>query len=120
MRGGDLSNEPARGIGFRFEGVLKAEQKLNKAAKAYLESVGSLNVNRIIITLEEARKAMAFCYKWSIPYYKVIQVESEFEIVEVCNEHKLLYYYDADRSVVENVNIRSRGVKAVQWTVFES
>lgn len=120
MRGGNLSNDVARGIGVRFEGVLKTQSGgFSTEGKRYLESVGSLEINRFIITTGSERKAMAFCYKWSIPYFRVIEASSDLEIANICNEHAFLFYYDVDRRVIENVNSRSRGVKAIQWTSQE-
>lgn len=121
MKFGDLSNELAPGLGFRFERVLKTKEgKLNRAAKAYIESVGRLDVNVYIITTGDERKARLFLYKWGVVYYRLIQADSLLEIPDICNENKLLTYYDTDVNVLQNVRARGRErVEAKLWTAQE-
>lgn len=122
MRGGDLSNEVAPTIGMRFERVLRTEEgRLNRSAKAYLESLSrGLGVNVCILTTGDHRKARAFCYKWSIPYNEIVECESTLEIPDVCREKDLLTYYDYDVHILQNVNSRGYGkVDAKQWTAVE-
>lgn len=118
MKDGDLSNEIAPIVGIRFERVLKTEEgKLNKKAKGFIESFMNLDVNVYILTMTDSRKTMAFLTKWAVPYNKVISVDSPFEVADVVREHDMLYYYDVDRDVLQNVNSRGGGkVKVQQWT----
>lgn len=118
MRGGNISNDIAPAIGFRFERLIKTEEgKLNRHVKGYIEQViGDLDLNVYIITTNGQRKALSFCYKWGIPYTRIIQADSLLEIPEIVNENSLLTYYDLDLDVVQNVNSRGRkGVKAELW-----
>lgn len=120
MKGGDLSNEVAPGVGMRFERCIKTvEGRLNRSAKAYLESLGHIDVNIYIITTGDYRKALAFCVKWAIPCLRVIKADSLLEIPDICNENHLLTYYDMDVNVLQNVRARSRGVEAKAWTSVE-
>lgn len=118
MRGGNISNDVAPAIGFRFERLIKTEEgKLNRHVKGYIEQVlGDLDLNVYIITTNGQRKALSFCYKWGIPYTRIIQADSVLEIPDIANENTLLTYYDLDLDVVQNVNSRARKeVKAEQW-----
>lgn len=121
MRNGDLSDEIAPGIGLRFEGIVKTEEgKLNRSAKAYLQSIARLDVNVYLITTGDPRRCMAFCVKWGVLGYKVINVTSTLEIPDVVREMGLLTYYDIDDNILANV--RSRGqnrVEALRWETFE-
>lgn len=121
MRSGDISNEPASAVGMRFERVIKTEEgKLNRSAKAHLQYLGRLNINRYVITTGDSRKAIAFLYKWDVPYFRVISADSTLEIPEIVREHDMLAYYDADREIVNNVNSRGHGkVDAKLWTSVE-
>lgn len=121
MRNGDLGNELAPSVGCRFERVIKTDEgKLNRSAKAYLETIGRSLCNVYIITTGDRRKCMSFCAKWGVPYFQVIEAETTFEISDVVREHDMLYYYDMDREILQNVNSRGQGkVKAQLWTSVE-
>lgn len=118
MRGGDLSNEIAPAIAMRFERVIKTEEgKLNKAAKAYLQTIHRIDVNVYIITTGPERKAIAFLMKWGVPYFRVIECTSTLEIADVCREMDVLTYYDYDVELLNNINSRGHGkIEAKQWT----
>lgn len=118
MRGGDLSNELAPAIGFRFEEVIKtAEGKLNRAAKGFIEQVGRLNTNIYIITTGPQRKALAFIVKWGIPYTHVIEAETRLEVADIAREHDLITFFDVDTEVILNLNTRgNKKVKGELWT----
>lgn len=118
MRGGDLSNEQAAGLGMRFERVIKTEEgKLNRAAKAYLQTIMRLDVNVFIITTGDFRKAVAFCVKWGIPYTRVVEAAGTLEIPDIVRENDLVTYYDLDQFVLQNINSRGHGkVDAKLWT----
>ncbi len=74
MRDGDLSNELAATIGMRFDRVIKTEEgKLNRSAKAYLLSINRLDVNCVLITTGSDRLAASFCFKWGVPYFRIVQ-----------------------------------------------
>lgn len=120
MLGGDISNETAPGVGVRFERIIRTQQgRLNRSAKAYLQSLVQLDVNIHIITTGDSRKCMAFCAKWAVPYSKVIAAESDLEIPDIVNENVFIYYYDVDKNLLSNVNSRSRGSEAKLWTQVE-
>lgn len=118
MRDGDLSNDIAPGIGMRFEGVIKTDEgKLNRAAKAYLLSISRLDVNVFIITTGDTRRCMAFCLKWGVPYYRVIDASSIHEIPTIVREMNLLTYYDSEKTILQNVNSRGHGnIEVKEWT----
>lgn len=109
MKGGDLSADPAPGIGVRFELVLKTQEgRLNRAGKSFLFDLWrDLDINVYIYTTGDRRKAMAFCLKWGIPYTQVIDVETTLEIPLLCMEAQLSTYYDADKDILANVTARA-------------
>lgn len=121
MRGGDLSNELAATVGMRFERVIKTEEgKLNRSAKAYLQSINRLDVNVVIITTGPVRLAASFCLKWGVPYFRIIPAESPLEVPDIVREMDMINYYDIDRDILQNVNSRGGGkVQVKQWTQFE-
>lgn len=118
MRNGDLSNEIAPTVGMRFERVIKTgEGKLNRSAKAYLQSINRLDINVVIITTGADRLAAAFCYKWGVPYFRVVPAESPLEIPDIVREMNMMTYYDLDTDILQNVNSRGGGkVEVKQWT----
>lgn len=118
MLNGDIGNELAPSVGCRFERVIRTEEgKLNRSAKAYLETIGRTISNVYLITTGDRRKCMAFCIKWAVPYFQVIECQSTLEIADVVREHDMLYYYDMDVPVLQNVNSRGAGkVEAKLWT----
>lgn len=119
MRGGDLSNEVAAGIGIRFERVIRTEDegKLNRAAKDYLLKIGNVDVNSYIITTNNYRKAAAFCHKWGVPYTRIIEAAGPLEIPDIVRENDLVTYWDLDKFVLDNINSRGHGkVDARLWT----
>lgn len=122
MRGGDLSSDIAPSVGIRFERVIKTEEgRLNRSAKAYLQSLLRLDVNVYIITLGDSRRCMAFCAKWGVPYTRVIGADSTLEIPDIVRENDLLSYYDMDETILQNVNSRGTGkVEVKLWTVIET
>lgn len=121
MLHGELSNETAPGVGMRFERVIKTEEgKLNRSAKAYLQSINRLDVNLYIITTGDRRKVLAFLVKWGVPYYEVVSADSLFEIADICRELELLTYYDVDKDVLHNVGKRGKiPTKGELWTGYE-
>lgn len=122
MRQGDLSQDLAPAVGFRFERLIRTEQgKLNKAVKGFIQNVlGRLDSNVYIITTEDERKAIAFCVKWGVPYTRVIQADSLLEIPDICIENHLVSYYDYDTHVLQNVRARGKErTDAIQWTQQE-
>lgn len=121
MLRGDLTNEPAPGVGIRFERVVKTEEgKLNNSVKSHLQYiVRNVDANIYIITTENSRKAAAFCVKWGVPYRQIVEAVSDLEIPDICNHMELLQYYDLDQRVVQNVNSRSRGCRAELWMRVE-
>lgn len=118
MLGGDLSNEMAAGVGFRFERVIKTEEgKLNKSAKAHIQNILRLDVNLYIITTGDFRKAVAFCVKWGVPYSRILEAAGPLEIPDIVRENDMLTYYDMDQFVLQNINSRGHGkVQAQLWT----
>lgn len=119
MRNGDLSNEIAPSMGLRFEGCIKtAEGKLNKTAKAYLGQLGrNVDVNIIVITTGDRRKALSFLVKWTVPYTRVVQADSLLEIPDIVRENDMIEYWDMDREIVQNVNSRGSGkINSKLWT----
>lgn len=103
MRGGELSNYTAPAVGVRFEWIIYNAGKLNQPGKAFMESLMSKEVNAYIFTMLGERKAMAFCYKWHVPYSTIFGCESTLEIAELCVAHKMLVYYDTDDRLLELV-----------------
>lgn len=116
MRGGDLSNHPAPSVAVRYEEVIRTHDgALNRAAKAYLQNLWrELNVNVHILTTESARRAMAFCVKWGVPYTKVIET-NPLEIPLLCLENEYATYYDRDKEVLSNVDARASHVTRTQF-----
>lgn len=121
MKLGDLSNEVAPAVGIRFEHVIRTgDGKLNRSAKAFLETLLRMDSNVYIITTGPERKAMSFLFKWAVPYTRVIEAESLIEIPLICNEHALLTYYDVDNDILQNVRARGKErTKAALWTARE-
>lgn len=121
MKGGDLSNEVAPTLAIRFERVLRTEEgKLNRSAKAYLQSLRNIDINVVIITTKDSRKAAAFCYKWGIPYQRIVECDSTLEIPQVCREMDVLTYYDFDIEILQNVNSRGHGkIDVREWIIPE-
>lgn len=118
MRGGDLSNEAAVGVGIRFERVIKTEEgKLNSSAKDYIHEIMWVDLNVYLITTGDLRKAAAFCLKWGVPYSKIIEAAGPLEIPDIVRENDLVTYYDMDQMVLQNINSRGHGKVQVQlWT----
>lgn len=119
MRGGDLSNEIAPGIGIRFERIIKTEEgRLNKKAKGFLEDLASVEYNVYIITTGDRRKCLQFLTKWRIPYSDVFAAETDYEVADIVREHDMLTYWDIDREMLNSVNSRGPGnIKVEQWTL---
>lgn len=118
MKGGDISNDPAPAMGIRFERVIKtSEGKLNRTAKAFIETLGRLECNIHIITTEDPRRCMAFLVKWRVPFTRVIGADSTLEIPDICREQHLLTYYDLDKDILQNVN--SRGAGDIEVKLFD-
>lgn len=119
LKGGNLSNKAGYSIGIRFEGVVQIglEKKKNPHAIAYIEYLfnqGDINV--FLITLGDERKAMSFCYKWGIPYTRIIKADSYLEIPDICLAHNLITYYDIDTNILEQVGNRGKlRTKAEKW-----
>lgn len=119
MKGGDLSNESAPGMGVRFEKVIKTEEgKLNKSLKGYLQYVTrSVDVNIFVITTNDRRRALAFLTKWGVPYNEVIEADSSLEIPDIVRENNLLTYFDLDKELLSNIKARgNEKVRAELWT----
>lgn len=119
MRNGDLTNEVAPGIAIRFERVIKTEEgKLNMDAKGFINVLmGRLDVNVYVITTGNRRKAQAFLQKWGVPHTSVIEVETYYEIADVCRENDYLTYYDIDKDALYSVKSRGTAkIEAKQWT----
>lgn len=119
MKFGDLSNDLAPIVGFRFEKVIKkSDGKLNKQVKSYMQDVLlKTGCNLYILTTGDRKKALSFCVKYNIPWTQVIEIDSVLEIPEVCIENKMIVYYDNDGEVVYNVNSRGKErVTAQAWT----
>jgi hypothetical protein len=122
MKGGDIDNDLAPGVGIRFEGIIKsAEGKLNQTARGYLVGITrTVDCNVYIITTQSERLAAAFCLKWGVPYHRIIPAVSELEIPDICRAMELLTYYDVDQRVLTNINARGSGkIKAELWTSQE-
>lgn len=122
MRQGDLSSDLAPAVGFRFERLIRTEEgKLNKHVKGFIQNIlGNLDANVYIITTNDERKAVAFCWKWGVTYTRLIKADSPLEIPVIANENDLITYYDVDNDIVQNVNSRAKeGVKAELWTSRE-
>lgn len=119
MRFGDLSNEPALKVGVRFEEILRRERDgaLNRTGKAFLEQLGNLDTQTVVLTTGDERKAQAFCYKWGISYSHVQAVDSILDLENVCRELGMVTYYDTDKELLQR--IRSRGkqpLETILWT----
>lgn len=119
MRGGDLSNQLAPYVGIRFERIIKTDEgQLNRSAKAYMERILGKEVNLVVIS-NDKRKALAFLTKWHIPYTQVLQADSRFEIPRLCQEWKLISYFDVDPDTIQDVNSLSRETVAQLWESYE-
>ena len=117
MRLGDLDNTVAPAVAFRFENVLYMYGKVDRSARAEVQkNMFQRNCNVYLITMLEERKVQAKCFKWAIPYTRVIQVESALEIPEICSIHRVLEYYDRDEKVLENIGTTGFQTKAIKWT----
>lgn len=121
MRGGDLSNDLAPAIGIRFERVLRTEEgRLNKAAKAFIERISSVDANIFIVTTGDRRKALAFLTKWRVLFSQVVQADSTLEIPDICREQDFITYYDLDKAIIQNLNTRgNKKTKGELWTLVE-
>lgn len=116
MRGGNLSNETARGVGVRFEHVLYDFGKVNPPGRAFIEKLVAQGLNIYLLTLNDERKSKAWCVRHNIAYTHLFQCESTLEIAEVAQEHGLLAYYDTDDRVLEAVASRGKEqVYAQKW-----
>lgn len=117
MRGGDLSNDMAPYVAFSFDRVVKRpDGKLDPRAKGLLLQFMESDKNVLLITEEDKRKCMAFCMKWGVPWNQVIEVDSVFEIPDVCREIDVLWYWDTSDKILSSV--RARGglqVKVERW-----
>lgn len=116
MRGGNLSNRSARGVGIRFEHVLYDHGKVNQPGRAFIESLVAQGLNIYLLTLNDERKSKAWCVRHNIAYTYLFQCDSTLEIAEVAQEHGLLAYYDTDDRVLEAVASRGREqIHAQKW-----
>lgn len=122
MRHGDISAEPAPGVGFRFDRLIQDEDgKVNKDVRAFMQSIWRLDVSIWIISTQPRRHVLLFLVKWGVVYNHVVHVESTLEIPSVVRANDLLYYYDTDMNVLLNVESRGNGkVKVKKWTSDES
>lgn len=121
MRGGDISNEPAPAMGIRFERVIKTDEgKLNRAAKAYLERLASMDLTIYIITTGDKRKCLSFLVKWGVVYNNVVEADSLLEISDIARENQFITYYDVDTDVLHNVRSRGQNRTAAElWEHYE-
>lgn len=117
MRAGDLDNTAAPAVGFRFEEVVYLYGKIDAGARAQLEyNLFTRDYNVYLISLLPERKVAAKCFKWNVPYTRVIHVDSLLEIPEVCKAHRMLEYFDRDEKVLENVGMTGFQTKGTKWT----
>lgn len=119
MRHGDLSKAMVPSIAVRWEYVVwdPTGGKPNLVGKAHLEKLYNNELLVILITSADERKAKAKCYKWNIPYSKLLGVDSVLEIPEIAQAHKIIAYWDVDQRVLDNV--KSSGPAQIETFKWE-
>lgn len=116
MKGGQLSNKLAPGVGIFFEQVVYNFGKLNEPGKAFLEHLISIDCNIYLFTLLSHRKVAAWCFKWAVPYTGIIEADSILELPQLSQAHHLSVFFATDDRLLEAV--RSRGnpqIEAKKW-----
>ena len=119
MKHGDISAASAPIVGVRFEAIVRnfTNNTPNQKGVAYLESLLNLDCSILLLTLMDRRKALAFCYKWNVPYQKLVQIDSVLEIPQLLQAHKAQIYWDTNSKVIENV--RSSGPIQINAKLWE-
>lgn len=113
---GDLSNELATKVAIRFEAVIYNFGKVNKEGEAFVESCMNKGFNVLLVTLLPERKAMAWCYKWCVPYTQLVQASSTLEIPEILHYHHVVAYFDTDERLLAEVAMRGNPqIEAMKW-----
>jgi len=123
MLHGDISNEPAPKVGFRFEEIIKREEdgRLNRSGKAMVARVDALDLEAVLFTTGDERKAAAYCYKWGVKCGKIYSVDSVLDLVQLVREHNLIAYYDTDADILSMIKQRApKGLEVHKWTLQDN